>query len=167
MIRLTKLLAGFQNLAQAMAPRQQPVSMLVYDASDPDTGPFLVDQEFFPTYNSDIEFQGVVDFANGYLVALGVNNGLMMFQVNTNFVSIPRILVQPASMTSYAARSPISPLWPTATSTMSYQWYHNGEIIPNETAATYTSPTWRPTRRASTPCASPIRTASARALPQP
>ena len=42
-----------------------------------------------------------MDFANGYLVALGVNNGLMVSQVNTNFVSIPRILTQPTSMTAY------------------------------------------------------------------
>ena len=51
----TKLLAGLQK-RQA---RPVPVSVLVYDVSDPDAGPFLVDQEFFPTYNADIEFQGV------------------------------------------------------------------------------------------------------------
>jgi hypothetical protein len=132
----TKLLAGVQNFGAGYGAPQQPVSMLVYDASDPDTGPFLVDQELFPTYNSDIEFQGVVDFANGYLVALGVNNGLMAFQVNTNFVSIPRILVQPASMTSYRGTVANFTVVADTTSTLSYQWYHNGEIVTNETAAT-------------------------------
>jgi hypothetical protein len=132
----TKLLAGVQNYGTGWSAPQQPVSMVVYDVSDPDTGPFLVDQEIFPTYNGDIEFQGNVDFANGYLVALGVNNGLMVCQVNTNFVSIPRILSQPASATSYAGTVASFSVVADSTSGLTYQWYHNGEVLTNATDAT-------------------------------
>jgi Domain of unknown function (DUF4623) len=127
----TKLLAGLQNSSPP-----SPVSMLVYDVSDPDSGPFQVDQEFSPTYNGDIEYQGNVDFANGYLVALGVNNGLMVCQVNTNFVSLPRILTQPASATSYVGTFANFSVVADSTSGLSYQWYHNGEIVTNATDAT-------------------------------
>jgi hypothetical protein len=128
----TKLLAGLQN-----GSPPSPLSMLVYDVSDPDSGPFQVDQEFSPTYNGDIEYQGNVDFANGYLVALGVNNGLMVCQVNTNFVSIPRILTQPASASAFVGTSASFSVVADSTSGLTYQWYHNGEMVTNATDATY------------------------------
>jgi hypothetical protein len=128
----TKLLAGMQN-----GSPPSPVSVLVYDVSDIDAGPFQVDQELFPTYNGDIEYQGNVDFANGYLVALGVNNGLMVCQVNSNFVSLPRIMAQPASATAYVGTSASFSVVTDGTSpVLSYQWYHNGEMVTNATDAT-------------------------------
>ena len=49
-------------------------------------GPLWVDNELFTTYNPDIEFQGNVDFGAGYLVALGVNNGLKAFLIDPTYV---------------------------------------------------------------------------------
>lgn len=111
--------------------------MLVYDLADTEVGPFLVDHELFPTYNSDIEFQGVVDFASGQLVALSVNNGLMAFQVNTNFGSIPRILTPPASATSFIGTPASFGVLADSTSPMSYQWYLNGQLIMDATDSAY------------------------------
>ena len=77
-----------------------------------------------------------MDFANGYLVALGVNNGLMAFQVNPSFASVPRILVQPASAVAYRGTIANFSVVADSTSGLSYQWYRNGESVPDATSAT-------------------------------
>jgi hypothetical protein len=117
-----------------------PVSVGLYDVSDIlGAGPFQVDQEFFSTYNSDIEFLGSMDFAKGYLVTLGLNNGLMMFQVNSGTASLPVILSQPASVSTFVGLSPaLKVVADDTTGLMSYQWYLNGQSIPGATDATYT-----------------------------
>lgn len=129
----TELLAGLQNCDGA----ETPAGVLVYDASDPGAGPFLVDQDLFPTYNSDVEFTGLVDFGNGYLAALGVNNGLMISKVNPESVRLPRILVHPLSATAYRGTAASFSVVADSTLTgLSYEWYHNGEIVTGETNAT-------------------------------
>jgi hypothetical protein len=132
---LTGLLAGFRN-----GSPPSPVSVLFYDVSNLDGGPFVVDQEFYTAYNSDIEWVGSMDFANGYLVTLGENNGLMMFHIDTNFVSIPTILSQPAGATSYVGTPATLSVVADSTSGMNYQWYLNGQSIQDATSATYTIP---------------------------
>jgi len=77
----TGLLAGLRN-----GSPPAPVSVPVYDVKDIEAGPLWVDNELFATYNADIEFQGNVDFAAGYLVALGVNNGLKAFRIDASYV---------------------------------------------------------------------------------
>jgi hypothetical protein len=84
----THLLAGLRN-----GSPPTPVSVLVYDMSDEEAGPLWIDQELFATYNSEIEFQGSVSFENSYIVAMGVNNGLMAMKVNPAFVLQPLIRV--------------------------------------------------------------------------
>lgn len=132
----TKLLAGLENFNLGEGAPEKPVSMLVYDASDPAAGPFLVDQELFPTYNSDIEATGVVDFRNGYLAALGVNNGLMISQVNPESVRLPRILVHPLSATAYRGAAASFSVVADSMTGLSYQWYHNDGIVTDATNAT-------------------------------
>jgi hypothetical protein len=132
---LTGLLAGFRN-----GSPPSPVSVLFYDVSNPDAGPFVVDQEFYTAYNSDIEWVGSMDFANGYLVTLGENNGLMMFHIDTNFVSIPTILSQPVSATSYVGTPATLSVVADSTSGMSYQWYLNGQSVQDAISSTYTIP---------------------------
>ncbi|HNU98400.1 MAG: DUF4623 domain-containing protein [Verrucomicrobia bacterium] len=77
----TGLLAGLRN-----GSPPSPVSVPVYDVRDLAAGPLWVDNELFTTYNPDIEFQGNVDFGAGYLVALGVNNGLKAFLIDPTYV---------------------------------------------------------------------------------
>ncbi|HRT57980.1 MAG TPA: immunoglobulin domain-containing protein, partial [Candidatus Paceibacterota bacterium] len=129
------LLAGLQN-----GSPPTPVSVPVYDVRDLDAGPFWVDQELFTSYNADIEFQGNVDFAAGYLVALGVNNGLKAFKVNPNFTaSLPVIVSHPVSAAWFAGSNPSFTVVADSTTPLSYQWYYNGtQAIAGATSATLT-----------------------------
>lgn len=129
------LLAGLQN-----GSPPTPVSVPIYDVKDIDAGPFWVDQELFASYNADIEFQGNVDFAAGYLVALGVNNGLKAFKVNPDFTaSLPVIVSHPASATWFAGSNPSFTVVADSTTPLSYQWYYNGtQAIAGATSATLT-----------------------------
>ncbi|HPY29669.1 MAG TPA: hypothetical protein PLT00_05880 [Verrucomicrobiota bacterium] len=127
----TKLLAGLRH-----GSPPSPVSVLLYDLTDLNAGPFLADQELFPTYNADIEFQGVVDFANGYLVALGINNGLMAFKVDPEFNKIPVILTQPADATAYLGTVASFSVVADSPTGLNYQWYLDGQILPGATDAT-------------------------------
>lgn len=118
-----------------------PVSVSLYDVSNTNLGPFQVDQEFFTTYNGDIEYMGAVDFAKGYLVTLGENNGLMMFRVNTGTASLPLIVSQPASVTTFAGfTAKFSVVADDTTGAMRYQWSLNGQSIADATNSTYTIP---------------------------
>ncbi len=117
-----------------------PVSTLFYDVSDPATGPFWVDQELFTSYNADIEYQGSVSFEKGYAVALGVNNGLKAFRVNSSFAgSLPVIVTQPSGGTWFEGSSPTMSVVADANSTLSYQWYYYGtQAIAGATSASLT-----------------------------
>ncbi len=128
------LLAGLQN-----GSPPTPVSVPVYDVTDIDAGPFWADHELFTSYNADIEFQGNVDFANGYLVALGVNNGLKAFKINSGSLSLPTILTQPAGGAWFEGTSPTLRVVADSTSPLSYQWYYNGtQTIAGATSASLT-----------------------------
>lgn len=131
----TGLLAGLQN-----GSPPTPVSVPVYDVTDLNAGPLWVDQELFTSYNADIEFQGNVDFADGYLVALGVNNGLKAFRVNGGTLSLPVILVHPSSGTWYRGTSPTLSVVADSATPMSYQWYFEGNPITDATNAWLTLP---------------------------
>ncbi len=126
------LLAGLRNVGSPA-----PVSVLVYEASNPDAAPFLTDQELLPTFNADIEFQGHVDFGAGYLVALGVNNGLTAYKVNTNFVSLPAIITHPASASAYVGTPTSFSVVADSTSGLGYQWYFGGQMIADATDSSY------------------------------
>ncbi len=128
------LLAGLQN-----GSLPTPVSVPVYDVSDINAGPFWADHELFQSYNADIEFQGNVDFAKGYLVALGVNNGLKAFKVNSASNSLPTILTQPSGGTWFEGTSPTLSVVADSTSPLSYQWYFNGtQTLAGATSASLT-----------------------------
>ncbi|HEY9175145.1 MAG TPA: immunoglobulin domain-containing protein [Verrucomicrobiae bacterium] len=130
------LLAGLQN-----GSPPTPVSVPVYDVTDPDAGPLLVDQELFQSYNADIEFQGNVDFGAGYLVALGVNNGLKMFRVNSGAITrLPIITSHPTSGTWYQGTSPTLTVVAESTSPLTYQWYFGSKAIADATDASLVIP---------------------------
>ena len=131
----TGLIAALQN-----GSPPTPVSVPFYDVSDPEAGPFWVDQELFTSYNADIEFQGSVSFEKGYAVALGVNNGLKAFMVNPSFVaSLPVIVTQPADATWFEGTSPTLSVVADSTSPMSYQWYYYGtQAVSGATSSTLT-----------------------------
>ncbi len=133
---VTKLLAGLQNFDGGENPFR-PVSLLVYDVADTVAGPFLVDQEPFPTYNSDIEFTGVVDFGKGYLAALGVNNGVMICKVSDESIRPPRILSHPASaIVDEGETVSFSVVADSTLAGLTYEWYRDGEIVPDAADAT-------------------------------
>lgn len=123
-----KLLAGIQNGAPPT-----PVSVPIYDMSDLEGGPLWADQELFTTYNADIEYSGNVDFAVGYLVALGVNNGVKAFRLGTSAVSLPIIVTHPADATSYRGTVARFTVAADSTSPLSYQWYKDGVAITDAT----------------------------------
>ncbi len=128
------LLAGLRN-----GSPPTPVSVPVYDVRDTETGPLWVDNELFTTYNADIEYQGNVDFGAGYLVALGVNNGLKAFKVNTDAqVSLPVIVTHPASATAYVSSSPTLQVVADSATPMTYQWYFGTQAIDGQTSPTLT-----------------------------
>ncbi|HNQ87528.1 MAG TPA: immunoglobulin domain-containing protein [Verrucomicrobiota bacterium] len=129
------LLAGLRN-----GSPPTPVSVPVYDVTDVEKGPLWVDNELFTTYNADIEYQGNVDFGAGYLVALGVNNGLKAFKVNAGAgSSLPVILTHPADATCFAGTSVTLRAAADSATPISYQWYFNGtEAIPGATSDSLT-----------------------------
>lgn len=128
------LLAGLQN-----GSPPTPVSMPVYDVTDINAGPFWADHELFQSYNADIEYQGNVDFAKGYLVALGVNNGLKAFKINSGAASLPAILTQPAGGAWFEGTSPTLSVVADSTSPLSYQWYYYGtQTVAGATSASLT-----------------------------
>lgn len=129
------LLAGLQN---GTTPR--PVGIPVFDVSDLDAGPLWVDQELYASHNADIEFQGNVDFAKGYLVAMGINNGLKTFKVNAGTASLPAIMTHPASATWYRGTTPTMTVLVDSATTPGYQWYFNGAIIADATDSVLTLP---------------------------
>jgi hypothetical protein len=58
-------------------------NVMLYDVSNLNAGPQLLDQDLFPTYNSSIEANGDLDFGgNTYLFALNENNGIMAFVID-------------------------------------------------------------------------------------
>jgi hypothetical protein len=143
----TGLLAGLLNAQTGGSTAPAPVSVLVFDANNTGSGPFLVDQQFEASYNGDIEYQGSVSMANGYVATLGENAGVMLFQVNStnvspgNIASIPRIVTQPSpsSATTFIGLNyTYSVLADDTTGSMSYQWYLNGQSVAGATSSAYT-----------------------------
>lgn len=131
----TSLIAALENVSVA-----KPVAVEFYDVSDPEAGPFWVDQELFTTYNDEIEWQGAVSFEKGYAVALGVNNGLKAFMVNPDFVaSLPVIVTQPAGGEWFEGTSPTLSVLADSLSPLSYQWYYYGtQAIAGATSSSLT-----------------------------
>jgi hypothetical protein len=143
----TGLLAGLLNAQTGGSTAPAPVSVLLFDANDTGSGPFLVDQQFEASYNGDIESQGTVSMANGYVATLGENAGVMLFRVNSaavspgNIASIPRIVTppSPASATTFIGLNyTYSVLADDTTGNMSYQWYLNGQSVSGATSSSYT-----------------------------
>lgn len=128
---IAKLLSGIQN-----GSPPTPISVPVYDVSDLDGGPLWADQELFTTYNADVEFQGNVDFAKGYLVALGVNNGVKAFRLGVGGGSLPIIVTHPANVTSYRGTVASFGVAADSTTPVTYQWYKDGAPIANATNTT-------------------------------
>jgi hypothetical protein len=132
----TQLLVGLQN-----GTPPTPVSVPVYNVSDVAKGPFWVDQELFTSYNADIEFQGSISFEKGYVVALGVNNGLMAAKVNPAFVSsLPVIVAHPVGGAWYEGTSPTLSVVADSMTPVTYQWYLNNQTLVGQTAPTLTIP---------------------------
>ncbi len=126
------------NLMAGVWNGTRPVSVPAYDVSDLEAGPFWADQELFTTYNPDIEYQGNVDFAKGYLVALGVNNGVKMFKINGTSASRPVIVSAPVSGAWHGGSSPILTVVSDSLTPQSYQWYFEGQAIAGATGSSYT-----------------------------
>jgi hypothetical protein len=117
-----KLLAGLLN-----GSSPQPVSVNIYDVRDTEAGPFWADQELFSSYNADIEFNGTVSFERGYIVALGVNNGLKAMRVNDSFSGTrPAIVSQPGNLNVFEGTNPSLTVVADSLIPLSYQWYYYG-----------------------------------------
>lgn len=126
------------NLMAGLWNGTRPVSVTAYDMSDLEAGAFWSDQELFTTYNPDIEYQGNVDLAKGYLVALGVNNGIKMFKINGGAASRPVIVSAPASGAWHSGSSPTLSVVADSQTPQTYQWYFEGQAIAGATASSYT-----------------------------
>lgn len=62
--------------------RETPDNLRLYDISDLEAGPELLDLEFFATDNANLNATGAVRFGNGFVYALDTNNGLVAMRVN-------------------------------------------------------------------------------------
>ncbi len=128
------LLAGLQN-----GSPPSPVSVPIYNVANVDAGPLWVDQELYKTYNAEVNYQGNVDFANGYLVAMGGNNGIKAFKVKSDFVPRPVIVSQPAGGVWFDnASSPTISVVADANTALTYQWYRDTELLVGETRPSLT-----------------------------
>jgi hypothetical protein len=56
---------------------ENPDNLRLYNINNLDSGPFLVDQELFPTDSDNINGTGAVDFGDGRIYALDSNNGIL------------------------------------------------------------------------------------------
>mgnify|MGYP001766267908 CR=1 FL=1 len=128
------LLAGIQN-----GSPPSPVSIPVYNVSDIEAGPMWVDQELFPTYYPDVNYQGNVDFANGYLVGMGGNNGVMAFKINAGFVPAPVIVSHPIGGAYFEnVSSPTISVAADSLTPVTYQWYKEGDLLAGATQSSLT-----------------------------
>lgn len=105
--------------------------MRLYDVSNPNIPPVLLEIKDFAVDNNNTNFAGALDFGGGRLFALDCNNGIQAFSVTSNAMSLPAIIADPASQeapvnsdayfTVYAYRG------------VTYQWQHEGTDIPGAT----------------------------------
>ena len=56
---------------------ENPDNLRLYDVSDLESGPRLVDQELFPADNENVNATGAIDFGDGKVFALDSNNGII------------------------------------------------------------------------------------------
>lgn len=74
---------------------ENPDNLRLYDASDPDQLPILIDQELFDADNDNLNGTGALAVGEGLLFALDSNNGLLAFQSKKPSPSTPPTLSDP------------------------------------------------------------------------
>jgi len=62
---------------------ETPDNVRLYDISDTNNDALLIDQDFFPTDNSNINGTGSIDFGGDRLYALDTNNGILALRLNS------------------------------------------------------------------------------------
>jgi hypothetical protein len=79
-----------------------PDNVQLYDVSDPQVAPVLLQQEVFPTDNPNLNGTGAVAFGGGRLFALDSNNGIVAFRLTRP--ATPPMLSQPVLLAGNQVR---------------------------------------------------------------
>lgn len=117
----------------------QFVNLYAVSTNNLATPPALLDTKYFLTNRASPNLVGAVDFGGDKVFALNVQNSLMAFRiVESSVANPPSINVQPESQTGYAG-APVVSFTPiiTGTQPIVYQWFKDGEPIPDATNSTY------------------------------
>lgn len=103
----------------------------LYDVSNPNIAPALLDMKDFSVDNTNVNNAGALDFAADRLFALDCNNGIQAFTLSSNQMAFATVIMDPASQ-----QIPInSPVYfdVYAYRGVTYQWQHEGTNIPGAT----------------------------------
>ncbi|MEW6159557.1 MAG: immunoglobulin domain-containing protein [Verrucomicrobiota bacterium] len=73
---------------------ETPDNLRLYDIADLSAPPVLLDQEFFPADNPNINGTGSVDFAGDTVVALDTNNGIVVMKVKRPTLTPPSLSIR-------------------------------------------------------------------------
>lgn len=71
-----------KKLLAAVATGETPDNVRLYDISNAETGPVLIDQDFFPTDLNNTNGTGSADFGLDHLLAIDTNNGVLALELN-------------------------------------------------------------------------------------
>lgn len=76
---------GFEPTRNVLAANslENPDNLRLYDVSDLDLGPRLVDQELFPRDNDNVNGTGAIDFSVDMVYSLDSNNGIVAYTFGT------------------------------------------------------------------------------------
>lgn len=134
------LLAAMEETAGSVGGG--PDHIWLYDISDTNRGPVLLDIKDYPAIgpphpNNATAPPAYLDFRGSRLYTHILNNGMVAYEVSTGAAAAPTLVQQPAATNRVATGVSLT-LSVLAYPAVTYQWSSNGVPIPNATNATLT-----------------------------